>query len=127
MAQDNGKALDLDELFGQNKSIKVKWHDKQYELIPISAIGPKDALALQKMQARATAFSSQKEEITDETAAELERMFDEMLVILSRELPLEQIPFGAKMKILEFYTQESEGKKKALPNIKPTGARSSRK
>lgn len=125
MKDDNGKALDLDELFGQAKAVKVKWQGKEYELMPIGAIGPKDALALQKMQARAAAVSGGSDSITEETALELERMFDEMLVMLSKELPLNEIPFGGKMRILQFYTEESEGKKKVIYK-KQTGAKSSR-
>lgn len=124
MEKETGKALDLDELFGQAKAIKVKWQGKEYELMPIAAIGPKDALALQKMQERSVSMSEGSDSITEETALELERMFDEMLVILSKELPLDEIPFGGKMKILQFYTEESEGKKKVISK-KLTGAKSS--
>jgi hypothetical protein len=119
------KALDLDELFGQDKSVKVKWHDKNYDLLLVGAIGPKDALALQKMQARTAALGMASDEINDQDAEELERMFDEMLKILSNELPLKEIPFGAKMRILQFYTEQSQGKKKDDVLPKQTGETSS--
>jgi len=52
-------------------------------------------------------------------------MFEEILVILNKDLPLSKIPFRGKMKIVEFYMDESEGKKKAASVIKKqTGERS---
>jgi len=48
-----------------------------------------------------------------------------MLKILCRDLPLDKIPFGGKMRILQFYTEESEGKKKKPATIEPTGEKSS--
>lgn len=125
MSNDERKALDLDDLFGQARAVKVKWQGKEYELIQLSGIGPKDALLLQKMQARITALGSQEGEFSDQNAEELEKMFDEMLSVLSKELPLETIPFGGKMRIIEFYTEETSGKKKKAMSQKLTGEKSS--
>ena len=125
MSDEKHKALDLDELFGQAQIIKIKWQGKEYELMPTSAIGPKDALTLQKMQTRAQALSGGADTITEENAAELETMFDEILVILNKDLPLSEIPFGGKMKIIQFYMDEGEGKKKAAAvSKKQTGEKS---
>jgi hypothetical protein len=120
------KPLDLDELFGQAQAIKVKWQGKEYGLMSINAISPKQAVKMSKMQTRVIEIQqANPDEDNDEMAVELERMFDEMLTMLNGEFPLATMPFAAKMRIVEYYTEQSEGKKATAPTP-PTGAKRSR-
>lgn len=120
--------LDLDELFGQARAVKVKWQDKEYELLRMDAISPKQAVKFQQLELRAGNLQSIGAELTDENAAELEQTIDEMLAMLCKDLPLAELSFIYKTRILTFYAQETQGKKAlkvALKNL--TGATPSRK
>jgi len=126
---DENKVLDLDALFGQARAVKVKWQGKEYELLRLEAIGPRQAVKFQKLQLRAAKLQNVDEEMSDEQAAELEAVFNDILKLLCEELPLETMTVLHKMNILAFYTEQTQGKKVmelALKKIQ-TGARRSRK
>ena len=122
---DQNKVLDLNELFGQAKTVKVKWKEEEYELLRIEGISPKQALQLQSFQKRIEKLKD-KSEPAEEDATDMEKLFDEILKMLCKELPLKEIPFNGKMAIMRFYIEETQGKKAlevALANL--TGATSS--
>lgn len=105
------KTLDLDELLGQAKPIRVKWDGKTHDLIGADGISPKQAVQLQSMQARVWKLTDgTKTDVTDADAAALESVVDEMLGMLCNDLPLDTIPFGSKLKIITFYVAETQGK-----------------
>ena len=114
MSNKNGsgfKTLDLDELIGQAKPIKVKWQGESYEMLRSDGISPKQAVKFQKLQPRAQGLlTGDHAEVSDEEASQLEAIIDEMLAIVCVELPLENIPFGMKLKIIQFYVEETQGK-----------------
>lgn len=134
MANDKNRILDLDDLLGQNKSVKVKWHTKEYALLTVEAISPKQAVQFQRMQEKtiklqtpkANGDASKNADVTDDDAAQLEALVDEMLIMLCSELPIGEIPFGGKMRILNFYMEETQGKKALEVALSPpTGVTSS--
>lgn len=120
MSEEKGKALDLDELFGQARAIKVKWQGKEYELVRLEGLGPRQIVAFNAMRTRAmelqtVSMAAQQSEnvieISEKQAKDIENIFDEMLTMLSKELPLSDMLFQAKMRTLEFYIEEIQGKK----------------
>jgi hypothetical protein len=128
---DNGngrRLLDLDELLGQARPIKVKWQGATYELLNSDGISPKQAVQFQKMQGRVQNLigSDQSSVTSDQDAVELEAVLDEMLGMLCAELPLGEIKFGMKLKIITFYVQETQGKNGVDAAVsEPIGAASS--
>ena len=110
--EEERKTLDLDELFGQARAIKVKWGGRFYELVRLEALGPKPISRFQALQEKASNLQkiSLDGEITDEQDQQIIELFDEMLKMLCKELPVSQIPFAAKSKVLEFYITETQGK-----------------
>lgn len=110
MADDVRKALDLDELFGQARAIKVKWQGKEYELVQFNGMNSYQVLSFQKMR-RDIVVAQLDETISAERAAEIEKLFDDMLTILCKDLPLHEISYVEKTTIIAFYFQETQEKK----------------
>lgn len=122
--------LDLDELFGQARVVKVKWKNREYEFLRIDGITPKQAVKFQKLQAKVSQITltpspspnGRGESDDAQDAVKLEEALDEMLQILCQSLPLDDVPFGMKLKIIEFYGEETSVKKKATEPPAPIGA-----
>ena len=110
MADEQHKALDLDELFGQARAVKVKWQGKEYELLRMEAIGPRDAVRFQKLQLKASKLQM-SDDMDDETAREVEKTFDDMLNLLCKDMPLGEMVFMQKMRVITYYIEETQGKK----------------
>lgn len=109
------KTLDLDELFGNARPIKVKWAGKEYELLRLEAFSPREINAFQKMQVEAQRLQQpatiQQQIEGYDPDAEIAALFDKMLAQLCPSLPLDSIPFLAKSRIITFYIGETAGKK----------------
>lgn len=119
------KVLDLDELFGQARAVKVKWQDQEYELLKMEAISPQDAVRFQKLQVAAGKLQM-KDDMDDASAKQVEKLIDDMLKLLCKELPLQDMKFMVKMRVLTYYIEETQGKKALETALsKVTGARSS--
>lgn len=121
---DQQRVLDLDDLLGQASSIKVKWNGREYELLRMESVSPKQAVKFQKLQARANRLQTNGESTEEADAVELENVMDEMLGMLCKDLPLTEIPFGMKMRIVTFYGEQAQGKKKEIVQSAPIGAMS---
>ncbi len=122
---DERKVLDLDELFGQARAVKVKWQDQEYELLKMEAISPKDAVQFQKLQIAAGKLQM-KDDMDDASAKQIEKLIDDMLKLLCKELPLQDMKFMVKMRILTYYIEETQGKKALETALsKVTGGKSS--
>lgn len=124
------KMLDLNELFGQAVTVKVKARDgKVYELLRMEAISPREAVRFQRLQQKAARLQVVGEEMSDEQASDLVGVFDDLLEILCAELPVEAMQFAEKMAVLQFYmeqTQKKKATKLALAKVR-TGARRSQR
>lgn len=129
MTDNNNKPLNLDELFGQASHVKVIWQGKEYELMRMEAISPKQSVQFNRLKVKANALQNASEDMSSEQAADLEAVIDEMLSLLCKDLPVKKMEFAAKLRVLVFYTEQTQGKKAmelALGKMqKRTGARSS--
>lgn len=107
------KVFDLDELFGQARAVKVKYGNREYELLRMEALSPRAISKFQGMQKRSNQLqmiAANEEEITEEQDAEIVSLFNEMLRTLCQDLPVEGMPFALKAKVLEYYIQETQPK-----------------
>lgn len=143
---DNG-VLNLDELFGESKPVKVKWHGALHELRRPEALGPRDLVRYDKLMAlmaaaqTLTPLLSQGEKAEEESenaqAEAIEHAIDEMLRMVGPTLLTAHPPlsFMAKNRVLQYYTEQviapqadGGGEKKAIGSItsaEPTGEISS--
>lgn len=115
MADTTRKPLNLDELFGQAKTVSVIYKDRNYEMARLEALDPKQAVRFQKLQLKARELQKiNAKDPSDAEAEEVTKAVDEMLSILCATLPLSdpELSFFMKTRILEYYFEE-EGKKKA--------------
>lgn len=126
---DNKNVLDLNALFGQGKTVKVKARNGRiYELLRMEAISPREAVRFQRLQSKAARLQGAGEELSDEQADELVGVFDDLLTILCADLPVTEMEFMEKMAVIQFYmeqTQEKKATELALRKLR-TGARHSR-
>lgn len=109
----NKRVLDLSGLFEDDKKIKVlaptEDGAREFDLLSPRDIGPKTFVKLEKMLKKAARFQDAAEEVEDMTekqAEELERIFDEAIAILSKDLADLKLPFVAKYRIITFYNEE---------------------
>lgn len=116
MSEQAKHALNLDELFGTEKTITVDWDGKNYPLKNPQSFGPKEFATLERMQKRLRGDLVEKikgdEEITDDLAADLEKTVDQIIEMINPGLlhTSKPIPFAAKQRILNFYHEETSGK-----------------
>lgn len=133
MAQEQ-KVLDLDELFGQARAVKVKWAGAEYELVRIEALSPKAISRFQSMQKRSSQLQmkSLENDMTETESLEIINLINTMLLTLCETMPVETMPFAVKTRVLEFYITETQTKNAVdiVPvkkkNGKRTGAMSTR-
>jgi hypothetical protein len=109
MSEDN-KVLNLDELFGQARAVKVRWQGEEYELLRMEGIGPKQATQFERLSQKAAQLQIQNGDVTDDQAEKIDEIFTSMLSILCADFP-KDVPFVAKMRVLEFYMEQTRGKK----------------
>lgn len=117
---DENKVLDLDELFGQARAVKIKWEGRTYELLRMEGISPKQAARLNALQQKS--FELQKRmqgasDASDQDIADLEDLFGNMLLILCSDFPVDKMPFMMKMRAVQYYMEQSQSKKKAGKTI----------
>lgn len=128
---DENKILDLDELFGQARAVKIKWQGKEYELMRLEAISPKQSVAFNKLHLESARLQKKlngKSEISDDEALQVEDLIDQMLLTICPSFPVAEIPFGYKSRCVQFYMEQNQSKKAAETDLKKlTGQRSSRK
>ena len=112
MADDN-KVLNLDEMFGEDRPVKVKWKGESYNLLRLEAFSPREINRFQSMQKDASELQRLKNANKDDKSIDgkIEALFDKMLSTLCAKLPLKEIPFLGKTRIITFYIEETQGKK----------------
>jgi hypothetical protein len=128
MASEKKNALNLDELFGQSKAVIVIHNKRDYEFMRIEALGPRQAVQIQKLQKRAQVLQSIRGDITDAQSNEIETIFEQIITMLCPEFPVKEIEFAKKMHIVMFYMEETQGKKVMETALKKlTGQKRSRR
>jgi hypothetical protein len=115
---DGKKHLNLDDLFGHNQDVTVTWGGREYVLHGFQSIGPREFAHFDQVQKRAIGLKSTAS-MTEEQAEELGRLTDECLKIVGPDLPLDQMPFMAKVQTLQFYSEQLEGEAKKSPKAAP--------
>ena len=123
---DDNKVLNLDEMFGEDRPVKVKWKTGEYELHRFTALSVTNVLKFQKMR-REVMRLQVLDEVTEKDAKTIESLFNAMLQMIGPELPLDEIPYVMKPTILAFYFEQIDEKKRTIPAKKTTGVRSSPK
>lgn len=122
---DEKKVLNLDEVFGQDRPIKVVWKGDEYALHRFTALSVAEVLKFQKMRREAARLQIM-DEITDERSRAIEDLFNAMLAMIGPELPLAEIPYVMKPSILAFYFGQLDEKKRVNPaRRRTTGEKSS--
>ncbi len=106
MSDETKAVLNLDELFGQAQPIKVKWQGKDYELRNPEAMGPVEYAQFSKLQTRVNALQVGAGEMDEEQAGNMEQLVINMLAMLNSDLGKVPMPFVARMRALEFYSQQ---------------------
>lgn len=97
------EVLNLDELFGTAKPIKVLVKGETFELLRPEGFSPVQYQKFVKL------FEQWTKDHLEETAEPtmLDEMMTEILETLNQKLSEQDLPFGWKIKILEFYAKEA--------------------
>lgn len=121
---DENRVLNLDEMFGEDRPVKVTWKGETYELLRLEAFSPREINRFQTMQKDAAELQRLKNAKKDDKSIDkkIEELFDKMLSTLCAKLPLKEIPFLGKTRIITFYIEETQGKKALEAALAPIGA-----
>jgi hypothetical protein len=141
MMKDEHSVLNLDELFGEAKPVKVRWQGVLHELRRPEALGPRDLVRYDKLMALMAEAQTPApapgdgESSENAQAAAIERAIDEMLRMVGPSLLEVTTPlsFMAKNRVLQYYTEQvitptgpDEKKASVSPaSTEPIGAMSS--
>lgn len=132
MSEEN-KVLDLDELFGQAKAIKVRWEGQEYEFLRMETFSPRQLVQFNQIHieseklkdemAKTSASEEEKEALGDQ----IENLLDKMLITLCPKFPVDEINFMRKSAAIQFYMEQTQAKnaKRAMLK-KPIGENPSR-
>lgn len=114
---DEKKVLDLDEILGQRNQVIVRRKDIEYSMRDMNALSANEVIRLQAMRQK-VARLQMLDDLSDEQAVEIEKLFDSILGLLCAELPLREISYSEKTTILAFYFTEIQTKKAMSPKMK---------
>ena len=103
------KSLSLDELFGEEQSIVVIWKEKEYKLKNPTSFGPGELKKWKQMEVITQGLDKIEGELTDSQAQALEDAVQGSVELLNKTLGEKDMPFGARVSILEFYTKQVAG------------------
>lgn len=103
------KSLSLDELFGEEQPIIIVWQGKDYKLRNPSSFGPGDLKKWRQLGIETDVLNKIEGELTDAQAQALEDAVQKSVELLNKGLSEKEMPFGARVKILEFYTENLVG------------------
>lgn len=106
--------LDLDELLGQRKQIKVRRNGIEYDLADMNALSAKEVIQIQTMRSKIARLQI-LDELSEEQSTEIEKLFDGILSMLCKDITLAEISYVEKTSILAFYFTESQTKKAISP------------
>jgi len=125
---DTTSVLNLDELFGQTKPIKVRWQGVEYELRRPENLGPVEIARNEKLGKRHETLTKRVGErgfANNEAAqTELGKVLNELISILCPELAKAKLPFAAQLKVLDFYDAEviATSPKQKMPTVMPVSS-----
>ncbi len=94
--------LDLDDLLGQSRSIKVRLHGTEYPMQHIRTLSPEALAQFLHHQAR---LEKEKPSEDPDSLVRMSEAIDGMLLIVCPELAKVSLSFMAKMQVLAFYSE----------------------
>lgn len=99
---DEHHVLNLDELFGTARPVKVTWQGKEYELVRPEGLNAVQHQAFSRLYTKI-----QKAQLDlGNDPDELEAMVNELIALLNARLADAGLAYMAKIKVLEFYAAE---------------------
>lgn len=99
--------LNLDALFGAVNSPKVVWEGVEYPLKNIREFGAQDMLKMERLRRESSALGKLGDKLGPKQVTVLEGMTDELLLMLNLKLPVKKMPFLARMRMLEWYFEQT--------------------
>lgn len=110
---DEQKVLDLDELFGQARAVKVRFKGAEYEFLRTDGISPRQATQFNQMHLKSARLqkSMQKGEVSDAQAEQIDGILSQMIKVLCPNFPVNDLGFMAKTQVIQFYMEQTQGKK----------------
>lgn len=116
MTEKKNAVLNLDELFGVARPIKVILGGRTYEMVRPEALSPKGFVQWDKLQRRAMELQVGADgEMSEEMTAELEDVISEAIYMACPGLREAELNFPQKVSVLNFYAAEVAPEKKAIP------------
>jgi hypothetical protein len=100
------QVLNLDDLFGQSKAIKVQHEGKTYELLHPEGLDPVQLNQWERLRRRSSLLKQAGDELTDEQADELTQVTLESLRLLNPELAEQGLSFIKQVRVLKFYSEQ---------------------
>lgn len=129
------QVLDLDELYGVAKPLIVTWGGERYALKRPEGMGPEELTELQRMQREYNRLNQRKATLGSPAAPtskqeydakklmrDIDKMVTQIIAVFSPELGKAGLPFGARVKILQFYINETQAKTQSTDNDPNLGA-----
>jgi hypothetical protein len=119
------KVLDLDELFGQARAIKVRWKGEEYEFLRMEGISPRQATQFNQMHLKSAKLQKamQKGDVNDAQSNQIDELLSQMIKVLCPDFPVSDLGFMAKTQVIQFYMEQTQGKKATKAMLKQlTGA-----
>ena len=104
----NGNVIDLDDLFGQGDAVIIKFGGKEYPMCRPIDLDPRQLQQFQKLSARVAKLQQIDDdaEFSDEDADYVEETINDILLMVSPKMPVDKMPFMAKVYVLNIYKQE---------------------
>jgi hypothetical protein len=115
--EDNNHVLDLDEALGQRMKVKVRRNGIEYSFVDLYALGAHKVIQIQSMRQKVARLQIMSE-ISEKQAEEIEKLFDDILMMLCADFPIKDITYMEKTTVLTFYFTEIQQKKVVSPNKK---------
>jgi hypothetical protein len=120
------KLLNLDELFGQAQTVRIRWKGQEYGLLRMEGISPKQLTEFNKLYLRAMKMreelAAENQENNEQLSGELEELLGQILKLLCPGLSLETMPFIVRLRTVTYYVEQTQGKKVLETALKQTGA-----
>lgn len=112
--------LNLDEVFGQSQPIFVKWEGVKHQLISPRDLGAKQIVEWERLTEEIKGKPAGEDELPDMNPDELEDAVSRAIFVIGPTLPIDSMPFLAKLRTLEWYIgqvtpEELKEDPKAIP------------
>ena len=102
--------LDLDQLFGEDKTISLKWGGKKYQMRPLQSLGPRELKEWARLYNMIPSLGEDPEDIANVDDEVLSGVVTGALEMICSEVLEDDpnMPFIAKVRAVEFYVDRSD-------------------